>query len=323
MKSLASRKGIGRAAKIVGPVLMILSVPGYIDGAHIWANWLSGVSREPIAWSLLLGGLGITVLGNWTWLSSFFRSVPRAQPAEIEVTDVHEEPGRALASLSLAASTTHFGLRMAKAFPGVFGLAEYEGREAADRLSILLEEPLADETATPFWWFRNGMSCEIDQFERVSETACVFARIEAPLGRIVAFRDPDQKREFLYVEILGSEPTGLYSPSEPDSHVGRPPSEEYGVLGEYLITLSECMDGYTMIGGTPTSTTAAERRLRYLESYNFVIAGKSSPINSSEFDDRSQDIMDGMLRGSADVSDLRDLVLSLPKRVFGLGATLW
>jgi hypothetical protein len=197
---------------------------------------------------------------------------------------------------------------MAKAFPGVHGLVIVEGKEAVDRLEILLAPPLqgqneAGQPRRPFWWFRGGFSSDIRSFTRLSATMCLLNDIELPVTCIAAWRDIDERREFLYVEIAPSEPTGLY-PDRTTDDGSRPAYEEYGIMGDHLITQGELAGGYALVEGKPVATREAEQRMRYVSPYNLIIAAKSSPINSMEFDRRSGPILERVLKGEQDILDL-------------------
>jgi len=213
------------------------------------------------------------------------------------------------------ASTTIFGWRMAAAFPGARGWITLEGEAAAERLSILLREPLTQEVRgtirKPFWWFRGGRTSPIERFERLGATACLIDSLEVDVARIVAWRSSDERREFIYLQTAPMDPTGLYEPQEPMV-------EEYAILGDHLITRAEFDDGYTNVEGRPVRVVGADLRRRYLEPYNILIAGQSSPINSVEFDRRSDAMLDELLNGNDDLlEDLRDLVKQIPQKQFG------
>lgn len=209
-----------------------------------------------------------------------------------------------------------FGWRMNAVFPGVRGLALYEAAEAVDRLEELLHEPLVGPNALgtlqkPFWWFRGGSSSSIETFKRLGSNACLINDMELHVRRIAAWREHDQRREFVYIEVEAMEPTGLY-PERIISDDAEYAFEEYAIFQDHLLTSSECEDGYARIAGKVVRVTGAERRCRYLKPYNFIISGKSSPLNSSEFDQRSRPILNGILVGADDPMDLVNASHDLP-----------
>ncbi len=291
-------------------------------------GWVLGIAT-------VLGGLSA---GHYFWegfrgrktLAPGNRSGPEARPEgptslePVVGADVEFE-GEPEAAFPWETSTTLFGWRMAKTFPGEHGIVVLEGEAAVDRLAILLEPPLtgsdgSGQQRAPFWWFRGGLSCSIEEFVRVSACECIMGPMELYVRRIAACRDADERREFVYVEMDGQDPTGLYPVRTVE--VGKWHVEEYAIFGEHLLTLAEFMDGYTMIDGEPVRTVGAARRVRFLSPYNLIITGKSSPLNSSEYDTRSRPIFKGILRGEAEIEDLVKAGEGLPFH-YMRGSEVW
>jgi hypothetical protein len=244
--------------------------------------------------------------------------VPTPEPAEHMTTlsAGPDEPAEQSIAFPAEESSVLFSWRMNRVFPGVRGLTLYEGEAAIDRLEELLHKPLVGlntlgNLQKPFWWFRGGSSSSIEAFRRLALSACLLNDMELEVKRIAAWREHDQRREFVYVEVEAMEPTGLY----PDRVIPEDAEyafEEYAILHDHLLTLSEFDDGYARIDGKVVRIRDAERRCRYLKPYNFIICGKSSPLNSSEFDRRSRPILNGILVGAADPMDLVDASHDLP-----------
>jgi hypothetical protein len=213
-------------------------------------------------------------------------------------------------------STTLFGWRMARAFPGSVGLVVLDKpAEAIRRLAIVLAKPLVGEgpegyPGAPFWWFSGGLSVPIPDFEVLALDRGLLGFLELPVRRIGAFRHLDARREFIYVELAPSHPTQLYA--VPDLSGPKPVGEEYAVLDNHLLTLEELQDGYAIVDGEHQSTAGAERRLRYLTPFNLVICAKSSPINSSHFDQLSAKLFPQLLEGTASLEDLVNECMRLP-----------
>ena len=59
-------------------------------------------------------------------------------------------------------------------------------------------------------------------------------------------------------------------------------------------------DGATVIRGEVRSAMGAELRVRYLSTYNFIIAAKGSPYNSRKFDRESKTYLNGILKGEVE-----------------------
>ncbi len=216
------------------------------------------------------------------------------------------------------ASTTIFGWRMARAFPGSRGLSVFVGEEAVDRLEILFDGPLVKRVngrqVAPIWWFRAGPSNSIQRFLREGPTRCVIGTFEVDVELIGVWREFDERREFVYVQCQPMDPTGLY-PSQISRQERQALREEYAVFGEHLLTVAEYEDGHAIIEGEVVPVSGADRRVRLLSPYNFLVTGKSSPINSSDFDARSEGVLDGLLDGTRHLEELRVLVSEAPERI--------
>lgn len=88
-------------------------------------------------------------------------------------------------------------------------------------------------------------------------------------------------------------------------------------LPERKITRQEYDDGSAMVNGKPMRLHGrAELRLRYLTSYNFILAAKFSPFNCHEFDRTSGEYFKGMLNGTISVKQFDEYMMVFPKRDF-------
>jgi hypothetical protein len=218
-------------------------------------------------------------------------------------------------------STDIFASRLGEAFPGMRGVLEFHGETALDRLSAVLRDPLVQRNREPIWWFRAGSSCPIRRFERRSN-GVLLNTTEFPVERIIVYRTHDGLYDFVYAEISGTPPSGLYPgiATEYDEELHRAPTEEFGVFQGHLLTLEELDDGFAEIDGSTVEVRSAERRTRILSRHNFVICGKSSPLNCTEFDRISGPLLRRVLVGEADIQELVDRSRDFPRHSMNPGS---
>jgi hypothetical protein len=221
--------------------------------------------------------------------------------------------------------TVFFADRLCGAFPGVRGVNWLtDGRQALDRLQLLLKEPISFERARahgtthdPIWWWRSGSCLAISVFQRFSETRCLMDAYELEINRIAVYRSSAYWQSFVYVEVRPDQPTGLYPADEATirhriESFGYA-SEEYGLFQNIPITRTCYDDGAAVIDGAVVDTSGTNLRVRYLSTYNFLIASKFSPINSREFDRLSGPLLADMLSGTDHMEALCTLVDGLPR----------
>ena len=232
-------------------------------------------------------------------------------------------------------STVFFARRMAEAFPGVRGVCEFRDRkEINKRLSILLQAPLKFEQGLdradtdPIWFFRAGAAEDIQSFLRIGNNKVLMNTDELLIKRIVVYRDSGRYYgQYVYVEVEADKPCGCYSHNEDTMKymVNKRGyyDEEFAVfkpswyLPKIKITRQEYDDGSAMVNGKPMRLHGrAELRLRYLTSYNFILAAKFSPFNCHEFDRTSGEYFNGMLNGSISVKQFDEYMMVFPKRDF-------
>jgi len=248
--------------------------------------------------------------------SSLFKKTPEEVPIELSVNTQH--------------STALFSYRMAQAFPGIRELAWFENPKiAVRRLSILLEEPLRFRSSQdgyaegdPIWWFRGGSALFIENFRILGRTKILMNHEQMIIKKIAAYQGNQYFRNFVYVEVLAEAQTGLY-PTDSDTlklHVEKfgYSWEEYGILKlspfrKKLIKREEYDDGGTVTRDRVIDATNAELRTRYVTDYNFIIAAKGSPYNSSKFDSESKPYLDGILTGKISYQAFFDFLLSFRK----------
>lgn len=232
-------------------------------------------------------------------------------------------------------STVFFARRMAEAFPGVRGVCEFSDRkEINKRLSILLQAPLKFEQGLdradtdPVWFFRAGAAEDIKSFLRIGNNKVLMNTDELLIKRIVVYRDSGRYYgQYVYVEVEADKPCGCYSHNEDTMKYMVDKrgyyDEEFAVfkpswyLPERKITRQEYDDGSAMVNGKPMRLHGrAELRLRYLTSYNFILAAKFSPFNCHEFDRTSGEYFKGMLNGTISVKQFDEYMMVFPKRDF-------
>ena len=232
-------------------------------------------------------------------------------------------------------STVFFARRMAEAFPGVRGVCEFSDRkEINKRLSILLQAPVKFEQGLdradtdPVWFFRAGAAEDIQSFLRIGNNKVLMNTDELLIKRIVVYRDSGRYYgQYVYVEVEADKPCGCYSHNEDTMKYMVDKrgyyDEEFAVfkpswyLPERKITRQEYDDGSAMVNGKPMRLHGrAELRLRYLTSYNFILAAKFSPFNCPEFDRTSGEYFKGMLNGTISVKQFDEYMMAFPKRDF-------
>jgi hypothetical protein len=214
----------------------------------------------------------------------------------------------ARAAMPSASTTTFFAERLASAFPGVRSLTWYEDRGAiATRLLALLREPLSFSNGTPIWWWRGG-NLHIEIFKKIGPDVFLMNIEELKIVRVAAVPGNSYQRSFVYVQTDAMEPTGLYPDYQRRAQSAEYlkefgySSEEYGLFdGKQFLNRAEYDDGHGMIEGKLVNTAGrAELRVRHTSPYNFLIAAQGSPINSPEFDDELENILNSALQGNAD-----------------------
>jgi len=89
---------------------------------------------------------------------------------------------------------------------------------------------------------------------------------------------------------------------------------EYGLFRKKYVTRQEYDDGVTVVNGKPVDLIGKVKlRTRKLSKYNFLIAPSTSPINNNCADQPIADIMNDMLKGTATIDGLKNLIFRLPK----------
>lgn len=215
--------------------------------------------------------------------------------------------------------------RFCDAFPGLRGVTTISDQQTIrQRLGILLRKPLVwlserneGTSDAPIWWWRGIQNSPIEKFEAIGDNISLRNEDELNISLLVAVNSGAYWQSFLYLESFPSQPCGLYEYErgyiDDRFSANGPFYEEYGEWRGKKITRAEYDDGAALIDGIPQRTAGAELRVRYLTPYNFLIAAQDSPINSKDFDRESEQLLNGILRQTATITDLLSAVSRLPK----------
>lgn len=236
--------------------------------------------------------------------------------------EVEHSPDGAVAYLpDGTGSRALFSQRFGYAFPGVRDVTWYEGKVAADRLETLLADPLSYSPGTgrapPFWWWRGG-NLHIQSFVRVDRYTALMNWDELKIRRIAAVPNVDYRRCWVYVETDGMPATGLYEPLDAQETQDRIDMfgyawEEYAIFRGHMIRREEYDDGAATIKGSIVRLNGeAKLRVRYLTPYNFVVAPIASQFNNNRFDQELKSMLNGLLKGGTDFSELVEKAGQLP-----------
>lgn len=231
------------------------------------------------------------------------------------------EKSRAVATYT--SSTALFAERFAAAFPGVRGTSWHtEPDDIAERLRVLLAEPLSfSGGGTPIWWWRGG-NLQIESFRKLSDGLFLMNVEELKIVKLAAVAGSTYQRHFVYVETAAMDPTGLYEARMKDRDAQLRQDgydyEEYGLYrGETPVSREHYDDGAMMIDGRIVDIySETELRIRYTTPYNFVIAANGSPINNKKFDKPLERTLNLALNHGDDnwLDKLKQSVEALPLR---------
>lgn len=226
-------------------------------------------------------------------------------------------------------STPFFHQRMASAFPGIRKLTWFENPKiATKRLKLLLRDPIkfdpkfSELKSTPIWWFRGSSANSISEFKEIGRKKVLMNFDRLKIKRIAAYHSSTYYKDFVYVEVEGEKQTGLYDFDDSDikRHIdSRGYSwEEYGLIRNFLgwkipISREEYDDGAAEIRGKVRDAMDAKLRIRFLSKYNFIIAAKGSPYNSTRFARQSEAFLNGILKNETDLVDFFEFIKGFEK----------
>jgi len=200
-------------------------------------------------------------------------------------------------------SMVFFHERMCDAFPGVRGLRKFATAEAIPRLAILLAQPLKfrdkpgmDGFVEPIWLLLEAGSTSISRSSVVDTQTMLLGIDRIRVGEIWAYRAPSYKRDFVLLELLPDEPTGLYPGAQ---------YEEYGVSpGGDLYSREEFDDGSATRNGAIKAIEEETRLETRLLRRGFVIlTGQGSSLHLKH-EPRRQEILNDLVAATASVDDL-------------------
>lgn len=215
--------------------------------------------------------------------------------------------------------------RFVSAFPEVVGTKSYtDPKEILYRLSLLLSGqmlPKTEERRALFdsiWWWRGHRNMQIEHFAKLSDERCLINDHELRVSNLVAVNSGEYFQSFIYLQTDAEPPTGVYEWS--DDEIAKNIREfgfcreETGLFDGKYYTRTEYDNGHGVKDGRVINfNRLAELRLRYLTTFNMVIAGKAAPINATnEVDELLEDLMNGILRNTNTVEELVEIYLSLP-----------
>ena len=211
-------------------------------------------------------------------------------------------------SVITESSTSFFHGKFCDAFPGLREDTAFftSKKHIIKRLAVLFSSPIYfDDTlgyqiaSDPIWWFRDGQSLYIKEFEPLKNGKVLIDIEELKIKKIVACRGSSYYRDFVYVECGADKPTNLYKYEKNQIQSMYKEygyyREEYALFKNNKITRQEYDDGSAVIKGKLQQVNGAKLRVRYLTKYNFIIAAKFSPYNCTRFDMESKIYFDGLL----------------------------
>lgn len=219
-----------------------------------------------------------------------------------------------------------FNYRIGDAFPGLRDIEKISGSEAVHRLEVLLRHPLSVKGGQnlPFFWFRGIANNHIFNFDKLDTDRFLLDIYEMKIDYIVAVRRFTPRRNFVYVQLLPEEPTGLYRYRDGwlqeylkarfEGRSGGYYAEEYGIFGNKLVTREEFDDGATIVDGKVVALRNAMLRARYITPFNFILCGVDNVLNTGFVDWECTELLDDILLNKKSVDDLIDFVGTIKGR---------
>lgn len=242
--------------------------------------------------------------------------IPQQAPQDTKAANTAAPP-----SLNGEEPIVAFSDRFSLAFPGLRGTQWFDDPDTiAERLGILLEQPLTYKEGNLAGWWRGPRNLQITKFEQVEGSHFLMDVHELNISRIAAVNQEVYYRKFVYVEVAPDEPTGLYD--DPEETIARQiksfgfANEEYGLVdGKLPVTREEYDDGAAIIDGKPVNIIGrCALRLRHTSPYNFIIAPFMSPINNNKFDYELEEFLNRLLQGDNVFEPMCEAINHLPKR---------
>jgi len=202
------------------------------------------------------------------------------------------------------------------AIPGRRGTHEFTGADAAARLALFLETYGGRQGFAKdyLWWFRGNTHNFIEGWRWLDQSAntLLLDDDELRVAKVVFHRDSSSWYNAIYVETLASEPRTAWVTN---GHSALPRHEEFAELDGRVISLYEFEDGSAEVDGEIIPATGAERRRRWIDPYNFVIAPKASPLNNGATDAQLAHLLAEILQGRSTSGGLFEWFESLQRPI--------
>ena len=231
--------------------------------------------------------------------------IPTVEPEKI--------PPEQASQFGLANSAVFTSNRIHDAFPGSSDIEWFYGKEAVNRLSVLLRPPLVFDDMEPIWWFRFGCNA-IDYYSRRGDVVRI-NDMEMVVSKAAVVPSETYYREFVYVETASRRPIRNIPTCEDGVMQAYGIVKSHGLFKrERIISLEEYFDGAYVHRSKPVliNENEAERRRRVVLRHNLLIAAKGSSINVA--DQRYlKSVMDKMIEDSSHIRVLREYIQTLPK----------
>ncbi|WP_417594762.1 hypothetical protein [Oceanospirillum sp.] len=302
--------------------LIAIFVSTQVPDKLFWILIVLGVPLAIFCFSFLLVKSWTPFLLSWV---SDLKFIAKQTGSE---NDSNYVSGTELEFLPADQSAAFFAKRFSSAFPGIRTITWYSGKEAIDRLSILLRHPLNFRSqngyTTPIWWWRNG-NLQISEFKVLSRKRVLLDRMELRIKSIAAVPGSDYYRSFVYVDAHPEPPVFPKEWNEARKaeavELFGYAHEEYGLYRKkFCVSRSEYDDGAATIKGKVFQLgDDVELRERYITSFNLVIAPHLSPINNTDFDSELRSVLNGILHEGRSLEELAARVDKLPKpQMWGL-----
>lgn len=217
--------------------------------------------------------------------------------------------------------TKLFDYRLSQAFPGARGIQWFNNpKEIIKRLEVLLRCPLEIKGKNkPIWWFRGYRSLHIEKCNFTNEEKYLMNNMECLVDKICVYRSSRYDRSFVYVELKGESPIGIYKHDQDYNFRMMKDcgyvNEEYGIYKGELITREEYDDGAKFINNKLVNFNDDELdlRVRFLSKYNFIICAIFNPINSNEADVFFETYLKDMLDNIGSIEEVVKFVEKLPR----------
>jgi len=229
-------------------------------------------------------------------------------PEAIAVTNDDEKNGEdAERMMGPQRSIVFFYERFCDAFPGIRGYQRIDGREAVDRLAVLLQDPLTFGGYEPLWQLWDSGSMPIGRFQDRGGQMVLIDRYRYELEYIAAYRSQAYWRSFVTIRWKADVATGLYP--DIDEYAQRKAAasdycpEEYAVWNGRLIMREQYDDGAVFEGGKSIPTDGARLEVRQLTPGFAFICAQLSALHCPNADRRRDAAVEALMHGQISPED--------------------